>query len=36
MSAEDRGMETVEDPPLDDRCPVYQGEWLRGRALESS
>ena len=30
MSAEDRGIDTMDDPPLDDRCPGCQGAWLRG------
>lgn len=31
-SAEDRGIDRMEDPLLDDRCPVCQGEWMAGRA----
>ena len=32
MAGEDRGMDRMEDPPLDDRCPACQGELVGGRA----
>jgi hypothetical protein len=32
MSAEDRDFDSMDDPPLDDRCPVCQGEFAGGRA----
>ena len=31
-SAKVRGIDRMEDPPLDDRCPVCQGELVAGRA----
>ena len=32
MSGEDRGFDSQEDPPLDDRCHACQGEFAGGRA----
>jgi hypothetical protein len=29
---EDRGIDRMEDPPLDDRCPRCQGAYQRGEA----
>ena len=30
IASEGRGIDRMEDPPLDDRCAVCQGAWLRG------
>ena len=31
-TVDDHGLDTIEDPPLDDRCPACQGEYIAGRA----
>lgn len=31
-SAEDRGIDEMDDPPLDDRCAACQGAYVAGRA----
>ena len=33
MAGEDRGMDNLEDPPLDDRCAVCQGAYARGETV---
>jgi hypothetical protein len=32
MSAKDRGIDEMADPPLDDRCAACQGMHVRGEA----
>ena len=34
MAREDRGFGFEADPPLDDRCPACQGEFIRGPAAD--
>ena len=29
---EDRGIDRMDDPPLDDRCAACQGSFIRGEA----
>ncbi len=31
IASEDRGIDRMEDPPMDDRCAACQGAWLRGK-----
>lgn len=33
IAGEDRGIDEIEDPPLDDRCHACQGAWLTGEQL---
>lgn len=32
VTAEDRGIDYLDDPPLDDRCHACQGAFVRGEA----